>query len=69
MVRKNPFRIITPKNKKWKRNERIQAGCLYCHTSFPQDMPWQKYCCQSHRQLAYMERHAKDKVIEQDNSS
>lgn len=45
----------TAKERKWRRG-RVEVKCEYCKDTFFQQMPTQKYCCNSHRVLAWNER-------------
>ena len=51
--------VKTLKEKKWKRGM-VEAKCLYCRDNFIQRMPWQKYCCASHKTMDGVERRAKN---------
>ena len=50
--------VKTLKAKKWRRGQ-VTAKCDYCHEEFIQFSPWQKYCCDSHRVMAFSERKEK----------
>jgi len=47
--------VKTLKQKKWKRGQ-VEAKCDYCKEPFMQQSPWQKYCCDSHKVMAFHER-------------